>query len=89
MSAKNDITSELADFSWAWNDKFFVQIKHPINPANGGNYVWSDPDYGGDNTLTKFEGSLIDFLRREKVEFVRDKGLHIIGQYCGMVVVVK
>lgn len=67
----------VADFTWCWNYKFFLETK-------AGNFIWSDPDYpGGDNTIRPYKGSYADFLRENHIEFGRDKGKHIIRDYCG------
>lgn len=71
----------VADFSWAWNDKFFLETPY-------GNYVWSDPDYNGDNTIRRFNGTRKMFLDEQKIPYVRDKGMHVIKDYCGPNVVI-
>lgn len=62
-------------FSWAWNHKFFIETRF-------GNYIWSCPDYvGGDNTIRRYHGGLQKFLNDERIEFVREKGSHVLNKY--------
>ena len=71
-----DILDLEGDFTWCWGMHFFVEM-------NSGNFVWSDPDYGGDNTLTKFVGTYQEFIKQCDVPYGRSKGNHIIRNYCG------
>jgi len=64
------------EFSWNFNKLFFIE-------TNKGNFVWSDPDYNGDNTIKPFDGTLKDFLKQQNIPCVRDKGFHTIRHYCG------
>lgn len=66
----------IADFSWAWNHIFFLETSE-------GNFIWSDPDYNGNNTISRFHGSLEKFLKDNRIPYVRYKGKHTIGGYCG------
>lgn len=65
-----------ANFSWNYGQYFFVETKD-------GNYVWADPDYGGDNSFHYFHGTYRDFIRWDGVPYCRDKGRHFIHDYCG------
>lgn len=67
---------DLATFSWGFSDKFFLE-------TDKGNFIWSDPDYNGDNTIRPYKGTLEDFLKEEDISYCRDKGSHIIKEYCG------
>jgi len=67
---------DVADFVWMWNERWFLETVK-------GFYIWLDPDYGGDNTIKKYNGSLRDFCEAEGIDFGRDKGKHIIRRYCG------
>ncbi len=69
-----------AKFTWFWSDRFFVETE-------AGNFVWSDPSYNGDNTLTRFDGDIEDFCETYYYDFGRDKGEHLIKDYCGSEVV--
>lgn len=66
----------VAEFGWNFGSEFFLET------ANG-NFIWSDPDYGGDNTIHPFQGSLEDYCVTRSLPFVRDKGKHTIRGYCG------
>lgn len=70
-----------ADFMWSFRDEFFL-----VTPD--GNYIWSDPDYGGDNTIQRFHGTLADWCHKLRLLYVRGKGKHKIGNYCGKEVVI-
>lgn len=61
------------DFLWDFGTNFLIE-------TDSGNFIWSDPDYGGDNTIRQFSGVIKDFLG--SAPFGRDKGSHIIGDYC-------
>lgn len=67
----------IADFTWFWNDEFFLE-------TDEGNYIWSSPEYNGDNTIRRYNGSLSDYISNEAgCSFGRDKGRHRIRDYCG------
>jgi hypothetical protein len=68
--------TDVAMFSWNYGDEFFLE-------TDKGNFVWSDPDYQGDNTIRPFEGNHSDWLNENGLEFSRDKGQHTIEGYCG------
>ncbi len=61
------------EFTWDFGQKFFIQTSE-------GNFVWSDPDYGGDNTIRPYNGTLQHFFGEG---FGRGKGVHTIASYCG------
>jgi hypothetical protein len=67
---------DIANFTWMWGQEFFLETAK-------GNYIWRDPDYGGDNTIRPYHGSYRDFLEEIGVEYGRDKGKHFISEYCG------
>jgi hypothetical protein len=73
---ENLTINDIAEFSWAWNNEFFLQ-------TNKGNFIWSDPDYNGDNTIKRFNGNLRDFIKSRNIPYVRSKGNHFIDAYCG------
>lgn len=77
MSNPNQsVLNILGDFTWLWNSEFFIETAE-------GNYVWSDPDYAGDNTLRPVKQTLTEYLRERRIDYGRDKGKHFIGAYCG------
>lgn len=49
MLLKADDVAELrGEFTWDFGQLFFIE-------TDKGNFIWSDPDYGGNNTLTPYE----------------------------------
>ncbi len=66
-----------------WNEKNLYLIE-----TNVDNFIWSDPDFGGDNTLRKFDGTMSDFMKEHGTRG-RDKGRHIIGSYVAKNVIVQ
>jgi len=68
------------DFTWDFGCHFFIE-------TNKGNFIWSDPDYNGDNTIVPFDGNYNDWLPRGM--YGRSKGLHKIGSYCGTDIIFK
>ena len=77
-----DLLGHVGHFTWMWNDIFFIE-------AAEDNYLWSDPNHKGDNTIKKYDGTYEDFLETISMTFGRDKGRHIIGEYCKNAVVIK
>lgn len=71
-----NVLYEVGEFSWDFGSNFFIE-------THLGNYIWSDPDYNGDNTLRPYPGSLESFLKDRDIPYVRDKGKHIVRDYCG------
>ncbi len=72
----------LGNFIWMWDHRFFVETPE-------GNFIWSCPDYNGDNSLTPYEKEYADFCEEVGIDFGRDKGTHLIESYCGPDVWVK
>lgn len=61
-------------FTWDFGNRFLIE-------TDEGNFVWSDPDYGGDNTIKPYYGDTRNFTSEGFCG--RDKGYHIISMYCG------
>lgn len=72
--------SDVATFTYCWGMYFFLETEK-------GNFVWEDPQYGGDNTITPYNGDLDQFLGN--IPYGRSKGIHAIEAYCGSNVVIK
>lgn len=70
---KEQLMNVVGEFTWDFGQNFFIET--PI-----GNFVWSDPDYYGDNTIRTFNGSIQDYFGEG---FGRCKGRHTISGYCG------
>jgi hypothetical protein len=68
--------STLARFTWLWGEEFFLETEN-------GNFIWSSPSYGGDNTIRPCDKSLEEYCQLMNLEFGRDKGQHEIEKYCG------
>lgn len=73
---------DYAHFTWTWGQEFFLEV------TGKGNFVWSDPTYGGNGTIERYDGSYTDFLRKSEISFGRDKGQHRIRDYCGKNVII-
>ena len=69
-----------AEFTWGFGQRFFLE-------TNEGNFVWSDPEYNGDNTISPFRGTYKNWVKQENIPFGRGKGRHTIKSYCGKNVV--
>jgi hypothetical protein len=79
---KEELLKTVGHFTWGFSSKFFIETEV-------GNFIWSDPEYNGDNSLTYFKGSYEEWTKEENIPFGRDKGFHIIKNYCGEDVVLK
>jgi hypothetical protein len=79
---KEELLNILGHFTWGFSSEFFVE-------TGVGNFIWSDPEYNGDNSFTPFEGSYKRWLRTINIPFGRDKGLHVIKKYCGSNIILK
>lgn len=69
-------TDHIASFTWGFNHEFFLE-------TDIGNFVWSDPDYQGDNTIRPTDMDYGTWVGADRGLFGRDKGKHRIGDYCG------
>lgn len=67
---------DIATFTWNFGNKFFLE-------TSKGNFIWSDPNYSGDNTIIPFNGTYGDWIKSENIKYGRDKGNHVIEDYCG------
>lgn len=68
---------DMAEFTWAFGLHFFLEV------GEKGNFVWSCPSYGGDNTIIPYAGSWENYQKEYNLEVGRDKGFHTIRDYCG------
>jgi hypothetical protein len=46
-------------------------------------WVWSDPEYGGDNTIRPYKGDYQSFCKDINIEYGRCKGQNTVRKYCG------
>ena len=69
---------DVAEFTWNFGQLFLLQV----DDVNGSKYyVWSCPDYKGDNTIRPFIGDPRNFTQPGFCG--RHKGRHRIRDYCG------
>ena len=68
----------IAEFTWDFGQNFILKVDNRF-------YIWSDPDYNGDNTIRPLKGTFAEYFRGF---FGRDKGTHRISDYCGQDVVI-
>ena len=82
---KSDILNSVAEFTWFFNDLFYVEVYHHC-----GNFIWSDPDYGGDNSFRHTNLTYEQYLNKHAGFgfWGRDKGRHTVQSYCGSHIVV-
>ena len=64
-----------AKFTWGFNHSFLIEAPQDKY------YVWSSPDYNGDNTIRPYRKDPNDFVY--KGFRGRDKGSHFVEHYCG------
>ncbi len=68
--------TDLAKWTWGYGTVFFLETAK-------GNFVWSDPSYGGDNTIRPFKGTYDQWRKSEDIPYGRDKGKGFIKDRCG------
>ena len=64
-------------FTFGWSEEFFVE-------TNKGNFIFSDPGFGGDNTMRPFYGSIDGWVQGLPYAAI-NKGRHVIKDFCGNV----
>ncbi len=80
-ATKEQLLDEIGKFTWDFGQRFFVETRF-------GNFVWSDPDYNGDNTFKKYQGDYKQWIKTTGSPFGRSKGSHLIRNYCGDQIIV-
>jgi hypothetical protein len=73
---KEEVGNLVGSFTWLWSQQFFIETER-------GNFIWSDPDYGGDNTVRSVASDFKTYLFETGIEYGRDKGHHKISNYIG------
>lgn len=63
----------VAKFTWGFGHEFFLETEF-------GNYIWSDPSYGGNNTI---RATHLSYRGWAEPFWGREKGKHVIREYCG------
>ena len=66
---KEFVSNLIGEFTWGFGQTFYIQ-------TNDGDFIWSDPDYGGDNSIYKTNLSYSEWCKAEGIDFGRDKGSH-------------
>ena len=74
--------NDYAEFTWLWSREFFLETEEK------GNWIWSNPAYGGNNEIHPYNGSLTKYVKSIGIPYGRDKGTHTIGEYCGDQVII-
>lgn len=70
------LLDQTGEFTWMFGQTFFIETSER-------NYLWNDPAYNGDNTISPFKGDLNDAVKFCNIPFGRDKGIKTIRGYCG------
>lgn len=68
---KQEILESTGEFT-EFPDQIFL-----ISTQNG-SYIWDKPL----NTIKVFNGSVLEFCRNSKIEFGKDRGVHVISELC-------
>ena len=79
---KEELGNLVGEFTWSFNNEFFIE-------THQGNFVWSAPDYQGTGEIRSFTGNYDDWCKQIRIPYGRDKGTHVIKNYCGDFVFVK
>ena len=69
-----EILGSMGNFCWDFRFTWFVETKY-------GNFIWKDPDYGGDNSFTQTIKTFCQYNTNRQTW--RDKGDHQIEKYFG------
>ena len=68
----------ICEFTWMWDHRFHLETE------DGKVYLWSDPSYGGDNTIRPHNKTIADYAKQKSsTPWGRDKGKHRVRDYCG------
>lgn len=60
----------IAEFTWLWTNEFFLE-------TSDGNYIWSDPSYGGDNTIRPYFDTFQEYLKECHISYGRTDIPHV------------
>ena len=72
MITKEQLSRSIGRFTWGFSYYFFIETAI-------GDFVWEERG----NTITQVNYKLVDWVKINEIPFGRDKGSHIIGEYCG------
>jgi len=73
---KHELLNLRATFCWDFGQLLFIE-------THEGNFVWSDPDYYGDNIIHPTSMSAEQFCRYTGVPYLRHKGKSTVAAKCG------
>ena len=76
MITKEKLQNVVGEFTWLFGDEFFIETSE-------GNFIWRNPSYQGDGSIREYKGTYEKYRKECGVPFGRDKGKHLIGEYCG------
>lgn len=62
----------IGEFTWDFGQEFFIE-------TDVGNFVYSDPDYNGDNTVKETGQTYSEWIAPQ---YGRDKGKTFVGSRC-------
>lgn len=82
ITTRDELLNAFADFTWCWGQEFIIRVNDQV-------FVWKDPDYDGNNTVTEQDCTHNELMARMGIDFGRCKGRHIVGNYCGEEIKVK
>jgi len=81
-----DIEQHPANLSLGETEGNFYKASGPmwlVRTVTHGNYQWSNPDYGGDNTMEPTGMEIREWCNSQQVDTAKYMGKKIIGTYCG------
>ena len=74
---KDELLDKIGSFTYMFGMEFFIE-------TDIGNFVWKDPDYSGDNTLTYVPMSYAEWTKLDNhPSYGRCKGTHMLKDYIG------
>jgi hypothetical protein len=59
---KEEVMGLEGDFTWGFDIEFFIETCQ-------GNFIWKDPDYGGDNTIISVDYFYGDWIRAKGIPY--------------------
>lgn len=75
MNSK-EISLLKGSFYWCFGFDYFIT-------TDNGNFIWQDPQFGGDNSFILFNGNIEDYKRHKKISSFRWEGIFSVDDRCG------
>lgn len=75
MNSK-EISLLKGSFYWCFGYDYFISTER-------GNFIWKDPQFGGDNSFISFNGNIEEYKREKKISSFRWEGVLLIAKRCG------